>query len=187
MKLSKFTAVLLAWMSLAIGCQVDSSGTSGDEAPDEAKTPAGAVTETKASPGKPSAPVDISYEVMGNPVVGVPVSVNVVITSEHKPLSVKFSIDDNSALSFQSGQVEKLEIPDAAAGSLQQLTVVPQREGRVYVNVSAEVPSDLGTMIRSIAIPIKVGGAPKKTTVNGELKEGPDGEKVISMPAEESQ
>ena len=36
------------------------------------------------------------------------------------------------------------------------------------------------------AIPIKVGSAPEKTTVNGELLEGTDGETVISMPAVES-
>ena len=137
-----------------------------------------------ASPGKPGAPVDISYEVVGNPIVGNPVAINVVVTSALSPLTVQYSINDTSALMFQNGQVERLEIADASAGSLQQLTVVPQREGRLYVNVSAEVPADMGTMIRSMAIPIKVGSAPKEATLNGELKTGADGEPVISMPAQ---
>ena len=138
-----------------------------------------------ASPGKTGAPVDIRYEVVGKPIVGVPVSINLQIHSRAGPLNVVYSIDDASALQFQDGQVERLEVIDAGAGSAQQLTVVPQREGRVYVNVSAEVPAEMGTLIRSIAIPIRVGNAPKETTPNGSLVEGPDGEKVISLPANE--
>lgn len=182
----KITALLLVSIVMITSCAKEAPSTNDTVAVEQGKVLPDVPAAATASPGKPSAPVDISYEVMGNPVVGVPVAVNVVITSQHKPLSVRYSIDDKSALAFQSGQVEKLDVPDASAGSQQQLNVIPQREGRVYINVSAEVPSDLGTMIRSVAIPIKVGSAPKKTTINGELKEGPDGEKVISMPAQES-
>ena len=67
------------------------------------------------------------------------------------------------------------------------MTVIPQREGRLYVNVSAEVQTPGGMMIKSMAIPIQVGNAPKKPQINGELVEGPDGETVISMPAKENQ
>ena len=133
--------------------------------------------------GKPGAPVEISYEVIGSPIVGVPVAINVLVTSPSGPLQVHYSINDSSALLFQDGQVERLEIVDPSAGSLQQLTVVPQREGRLYVNVSAEVQAPMGTMIRSIAIPIKVGRAPSELPVNGELKQDADGEKIVSMPA----
>jgi len=141
---------------------------------------------TSASPGKPTAPIDISYEVIGNAIVGSPVSVNVVITSDRGPVNVRYSIIDGSAMMFQSGQVERVEIVDPSSGSVQQLAVIPQREGRVYVNVSAEIPTSDGLNIRSISIPIQVGNAPEEPTVNGELVEGPDGETVISMPAQES-
>ena len=36
-----------------------------------------------------------------------------------------------------------------------------------------------------MAIPIKVGAAPTQSTPNGEVVEGPDGEAVISLPAQE--
>lgn len=140
------------------------------------------------SPGKPSAPISMRYEVIGNPVVGSPVAVNVEFSAAggEGPVQVQYSIADNSAVAFQQGQVERLEIRDRRDIKRQQLTVIPQREGRVYVNVSAEVETDNGTMIKSMAIPIQVGTAPNRPTANGEVVEGPDGEQVISLPASEN-
>ena len=141
-----------------------------------------------ASPGKPSAPISIDYEIVGSPIVGAPVLINVDVRSGAGPVTVQYNITDTSALVFQQGQVQRWEIADPAAESaVQQLSVIPQREGRLYVNVSAEVMTPAGSMIRSMAIPIKVGAAPARATPNGEVVEGPDGEAVISLPAQESQ
>ncbi len=139
-----------------------------------------------SSPGKPTAPISISYEILGNAIVGQPVLINVVIRSAEGPVNVEYSIVDGSAMVFQSGQVERLEIADPSLSNVQQLSVIPQREGRMYVNVSAQVQAPIGLAIRSIAIPIKVGRALKETSSNGELVEGPDGEIVISLPAQPS-
>ena len=126
------------------------------------------------------------YEIMSNPVVGQPVLINVVVSSQEGPVPVYYSITDRSALIFQDGQVERLSIVDPSSDVARQLTVVPQREGRLYVNVSAEVQTPGGSMIRSMAVPIKVGGAPVESTPNGEVVEGPNGEAIISLPAQES-
>jgi len=139
-----------------------------------------------ASPGKPQAPISMSYEIVGNPIVGHPVLVNVSVNSTEGPVSVLYSITDRSALMFQDGQVERLEIADPSSRAVQQLSVVPQREGRLYVNVSAEVQTPGGARIRSMAIPIKVGAAPAEGQAPDNVVEGPDGEAVISMPAQES-
>ena len=140
------------------------------------------------SPGKPSAPISIDYEVLGKPIVGLPVAINVRVSStlDAGPAAVQYSINDASALLFQEGQVERLEITDLSDISMQQVAVVPQREGRLYLNVSAEVQTPGGSMIKSMAIPIQVGSAPQRPQINGELKEGPDGETVISMPAQQN-
>lgn len=142
----------------------------------------------ETSTGKPSAPISMRYEVLGNPVVGAPVSINVSIsaTGGQGPVSVRYDIPDRSALAFQQGQVERLEVAEKVLDDTRQLAVVPQREGRLYVNVSAEVMTAGGIMIKSMAIPIQVGSAPDKPAVNGELVKGPDGETVISMPAKEN-
>ena len=139
-----------------------------------------------ASPGKPTAPIDLKYEIVGNPIVGNPVLINIEVRSSAGPVRLAYSINDTSALVFQPGQVERLEIADPSLGGSQQLSVVPQREGRLYVNVSAEVDAPGGSMIRSMAIPIRVGAAPERPSANGELTEAPGGESVISLPAREN-
>lgn len=141
------------------------------------------------SPGKPSAPITIDYEVLGNAIVGLPVSINVQVRGTRDDLglvSVSYSINDRSALRFQEGQVERYDILDVREARREQLAVVPQREGRLYVNVSVEVETPGGTMIKSMAIPIQVGNAPESSRTDGELKQGPDGELVQSMPAREN-
>jgi hypothetical protein len=182
---------LLPLLALVLGLGACQGGTETTEpatpAADTvaAAKPVIAAPDQAASPGKPTAPIQMSYEIVGNPIVGLPALINVHVSSSQGPVTVLYSINDTSALAFQQGQVERLEIVDPAAGSTQQLTVIPQREGRLYVTVSAEVQTPGGAMIRSMAIPIKVGVAPDGEKPQGEVREGPDGETVISLPARE--
>lgn len=187
-ELKTLTTMLMLVGATAAGCSTERNDSSAASpvAVNEAGTPNKPAPAPSTSPGKPTAPITIDYEVLGNPVVGQPVAVNVRVSSTRGPVTVQYSINDASAVMFQEEQVEQIEIADPTIATPQQLTVIPQREGRVYVNVSAEVHTDSGTMIRSMAIPIKVGDAPPTPTVNGELKEGPGGETVISMPAREN-
>jgi hypothetical protein len=181
-----FAAIAFSVIGIA-ACSSSDEPTPAKQPPADSTKPSPALTDSgNASPGKPTAPIDISYQVIGNAIVGSPVSINVVVTSSRGPVTVRYSINDGSALMFQSGQLERLEIADPSSGSVQQLSVIPQREGRLYVNVSAEIETPDGLNIRSMAIPIKVGSAPEKATINGEIVEGPGGEAVISMPAKES-
>jgi len=169
-----------------VACGDDSAG---NRAAPTAKKPAIAADGGSRSPGKPSAPVSIDYEVLGKAIVGLPVAINVQVRGTRDdigPVAVSYSINDTSALMFQEGQVERLEIVASSEASVQQLAVVPQREGRLYINVSAEVTTPGGSMIKSMAIPIQVGSAPVPSQTRGELKEGPDGETVLSLPAKEN-
>ena len=140
--------------------------------------------------GKPTAPIAITYEVIGTPIVGRPVSVNLQVrsTQADRPMRLQYRSNEVGGMLFPEAQPLEVEIgalnnSDAVA---QQVTVIPQREGRLYLNVSASVETSQGTMFRSLAIPIQVGSAPDSgPTVNGELKQTAEGETVISMPAEE--
>jgi hypothetical protein len=69
--------------------------------------------------------------------------------------------------------------------SLQQVQVIPLREGRLFLNVSVSIETDDGTMSSVTAIPIQVGAAPRKAQDNGELVTDEDGEQVRSLPAKE--
>lgn len=185
-------AALTLLLSLA-ACNEENKDSVSTTSTVAASKPAAAAVATAGSatsPGKPSAPITMKYEILGNPIVGQPVAINVYVrsTSGSQPVTLQYSINDSSALRFQAGQVERLQLTAKAerTASQQQLAVVPQREGRLYVNVSAEILTPDGSMIKSMAIPIQVGSAPEKPEINGELVEGPDGETVISMPAKEN-
>jgi len=178
--------LLIAIAMFSLGACSDESGTSATAS---AVRPAAVVGDRSAtSPGKPSAPISIEYEILGKPIVGLPVAINITVraTQDLGPVVVSYSINDASALLFQDGQIEKREYRDFSELDMQQVTVIPQREGRLYINVSAEVQTPGGSMIKSMAIPIRVGSAPVPRQINGELKQGPDGETVISMPAQQN-
>ena len=81
---------------------------------------------------------------------------------------------------------ESLKTSSQGTSVPQQITVIPQREGRLYLVVSAEVESARGTLLSTTSIPIQVGTAPPELESAGELVETEDGETVVSMPATES-
>ena len=71
--------------------------------------------------------------------------------------------------------------------SAQQVSVIPLREGRLYLNVAAEVDTDSGSMQTVIAIPIQVGVAvPREIIENGTATTDDDGNLLRSLPAKEN-
>jgi hypothetical protein len=161
---------------------------------DTAKVAASSKEESKViattSPGKPSAPISFRYEVQGTPIVGQPVAVNVFVTSSIKEAPVKlfYRVNDTSSMLFPESQALQTKFVAEAEDQPRstQITVIPQREGRLYLNVSAEIETTDGTMLKTTSIPIQVGSAPPELEVNGEIMETEEGETVISMPAEQS-
>ena len=125
---------------------------------------------------------------MGKPVVGIPLSINVKISSGlDQPIRVNYRIIDTTSLMFSEAQSETVSLVPVGdeAYSAEQVTVIPQREGRLFLNVSAEIETDIGMMAKVMAIPIQVGGVRPTPQVNGELTTGEDGEALLSMPAKE--
>jgi len=186
----RLSLLVLGSFGLA-ACQGSSDDPAGSETAGAAKTvhskPASAEIP-RTSPGKPSAPISIDYEIMGKPVVGIPLSINVTISSElDQPIRVNYRINDKSSLMFTEAQSETVSLVPIGdeAYSTEQVTVIPQREGRLFLNVSAEIETDIGMMARVMAIPIQVGSRLTTPHVDGELTIGEDGEALISMPAKE--
>lgn len=139
------------------------------------------------SPGKPTAPISIDYSIMGNPVVGQPVGISVQVSSplNDRPITLSYKVNEIGSMTFPPSQAQKVSLLPLADATVraQQVTVVPQREGRLFLVVSAEIETDGGTMIRTMSIPMSVGRASRDSGVNGALVEGPDGEAGISLPA----
>ena len=137
---------------------------------------------------KPSAPISIDYEIIGTPVIGIPLSINVKVSSTlNQPIRMNYRIIDTTSLMFADAQAQStsLILVDEEAFATEQVTVVPQREGRLYLNVSAEIETELGMMAKVMAIPIQVGSLQPALPLNGTITIGEDGEALISMPAKE--
>jgi hypothetical protein len=176
-------------MSLLTAC--GDAGDSNGAATRTANTKEELKVTTATSPGKPSAPISFRYEVQGTPIVGQPVAVNVFVTSSinDAPINVFYRVNDASSMLFPESQALTTKfVPEAEdQPRSMQITVIPQREGRLYLNVSAEIETADGTMLKTTSIPIQVGSAPPELEMNGELTETAEGETVISMPAEQSE
>ena len=191
-----FSWLLFCGLALT-ACQGGSDNVSGAETtravttvhskPESADRTTASAAKPRISPDK-AAPINIDYEIIGTPVIGIPLSINVKVSSGlDKPIRVNYRINDTTSLMFpdaQSKTVSLVPIGDEAY-SAEQVTVIPQREGRLFLNISAEVDTDVGTMARVMAIPIQVGSLRRTPQVNGGLTTGEDGEALISMPAKE--
>lgn len=145
--------------------------------------------ETPVAGGKPSAPVTLAYTVIGAPVVGQPVSIaiEVISTLQERPVTLHYGIQDAAELAFAQDQPQQVALGTIATREpvRRQVRVVPQREGRLYLNVMAEVETEGGALLKAMAIPIQVGDAPVPRTPQGEVLRDAEGEAVISLPASE--
>lgn len=191
--------ILIALFSgvMISACQDNGNGATSEASQDAqspvatSSKPSNSLDEANArSPGKPTAPVSIRYDVVGNAVVGQPVAINLQVSSSQpgQAVTLHYRTNDSSAMVFPESQALRIDMNAAPDDSprMQQVSVIPQREGRLFLNVSAEVQTVNGTMFRSVAIPIQVGAGSRQPEVNGEIRETAEGEQVISMPASEN-
>jgi len=182
---TKYTLIAVSALAFLVACS-DSS----DSVVTQQDTAVRDKSAVLTSPGKPSAPIFFRYEVLGTPIVGQPVSINVFVSSSvtDAPIKLFYRVNDASSMLFPESQAISAEFMMAPGDEprAQQITVIPQREGRLYLNVSAEIETAGGTMLKTTSIPIQVGSAPPELKINGELVETPEGETVISMPASQS-
>ena len=127
--------------------------------------------------------MSFSYEILGNPIVGQPIAVNLFVSSDQTdPILLEYRINDASSMIFSESQALEVEVTleTADAPARQQVTVIPQREGRLFLNVSGSLDTDSGTEIRATAIPIQVSAAPPGTEARDAAQNGPmtDGDAV---------
>jgi len=158
------------------------------EAPESDGTATKAAT-TAAHTEKAQGPVQIDYKIIGIPIVGQPVGIDLQVTSKIGPqeMTLSYRVNDSTAMQFAETQLDRVSLAATrdARPSLQQVQVIPLREGRLFLNVSVSIETDDGTMSSVTAIPIQVGAAPRQAQDNGELVTDEDGEQVRSLPAKE--
>ncbi len=160
----------------------------GESAVDDAtETPAGTTLPADFT-AKPQGPVTIDYRIIGTPIVGQPLAVDIEVTSlvGDQSLTLNYRISDTTSLELgesQPADVSLIPSPDGKP-SIQQVRLVPLREGRLFLNVAASVAIDGGTVSTAIAIPIQVGSASREPEQNGTITTDEQGEAIHSLPAQ---
>ncbi len=138
----------------------------------------------------PSGPISVSYRIIGKPVVGQPVAIDLRFVSlvSDRPVNVTYRINDPTALRLADSQPESLSVaPAEDDGSRpQQVIIIPLREGRLYLNVAASIDTENGSLSTVTAIPIQVGEAPRSVQQNGVVGTDENEEAIRSLPAQEN-
>lgn len=185
--MTRSTLLLLAGLTMA-ACNTDTA----DEAVNETATQTAVPTtapEVSFQPGKateqtskPKGPVQIAYKIIGSPIVGQPVAVELEITSnvKSKDITLSYRVNDTTALQIPAAQPASVSIAARKDRTplREQVRVVPLREGRLYLNVSAEVQTANGSLSTVSAIPIQVGAAAQPPGENGELETDENGDPI---------
>ena len=152
------------------------------------ETPVAVLTpeEKYSVTGKPQGPVRIDYRIIGTPVVGQPVTVDLTVKSNvgDAPVTLSYGTNDSTAMSFAEAQqrMVSLAFVDDERTAGQQVTVIPAREGRLFLNVTANLQTDTGSLQTVTAIPIQVGAAPRELQQNGVVTTDENGELIREMP-----
>jgi hypothetical protein len=184
---------------VSIGVFASACGDSGVEAESEAADPTAEVStpvvtlapdEKYNVTGKPAGPVKISYRIIGTPIVGQPVTIDLKVESnvEDMPIRLSYGTNDSTALAFPESQLQSVALAFAEdeRASAQQVTITPMREGRLFLNVSAEMQTESGSLQTVTAIPIQVGAASRELEENGVVTTDENGELIRDMPAAEN-
>ena len=162
----------------------------GDGGADTQSEPSVTTPSRGGVTAKPQGPVSIQYRIIGTPVVGQPLAIDIEVRSlaGDQAISLAYRINDSTAMELAEAQPASVSIVPHPGGepSLQQVQLVPLREGRLFLNVSASVEVDSGTVSSAIAIPIQVGAAPREVQPNGTITTDDDGQAIHSLPASEN-
>ncbi|MGI9222125.1 MAG: hypothetical protein ACR2QS_13935 [Woeseiaceae bacterium] len=183
--MNRATLISMATLLVITGCSGESSVEATQaQAIDNKESMAARSSELKS-------PVEITYRVIGTPIVGSPVALDLQFKSAlgDTPYRVEYRVNDATALQLPEGQSNSVSISPTSANEVvaQQVTVIPLREGRLYLNVAAVVATEEGTMQTVTAVPIQVGAAaPRQASENGRVITDEQGNRIRSLPATEN-
>ena len=168
-------------VAAAIGIGACSSGSDSTEPAAAADAPS-KTNQVQQLDVKAGSPFAIRYEVIGTPIVGSPVALDIQVTSAlgPTPLEIGIQIPDPSAMVLHTSQPEKLqtEITEAERTATERVTVVPMREGRLFINISASADVEGGTISTMQSIPLHVGVVDTGPQEHGEVEITEEGEAI---------
>ncbi len=139
------------------------------------------------SPGKPSAPVSLTYEFLQAPAVGQPLTVRLSVTggTDVQPLDLGLGTRGALELSKNTPTAMPLKAGSTTTGAMtQDIVVTPSDLGRSYLNVQINGTWEGQPFTKAMSIPVQVGEGGPTLLTNGEIID--DGVEVLSsMPADQ--
>ena len=133
--------------------------------------------ETRPSPGKPGASIELASAAVSLPTVGTYTQlITLQSTGNAQSMSIELLPSEGLDVSLPAGS--EATALNAANQAVFPVRILANMEGRLYLNVLATAINNGETSSRALSIPVQVG--------NGTVATTPDGERVISMPAQEN-
>ena len=137
------------------------------------------------SSGFERSPFEIEYEIIGTPIIDqqVAIQLRLISTLESRPIHLEFKINDSSSMTFADAQPQKVYLEPAASGNtlLQRVLIIPQKMGRIFLNVTASIKDTDGKMSMIIAIPVIVEQTSISSTESSEIQVTENPEKNMNF------
>jgi len=138
--------------------------------------------------GKSTAPIAISYAVPAKTSIGENVQVTVTIKALSDVNEMTLRMTSGDGLIMPSGEYQKnygKQVRNTAFS--ETVTVIPNAEGILYLNVFATGTFNGKKMTNAGAVPINTGTVTRKMLKkSGQATTDSKGQKIIIMPAEET-
>jgi len=143
------------------------------------------------SPGKPTAPISLDYQVLGSPKVGEAIDIQLTVINQSEqaqPVHAKLNVAQklqpaNSLSASKSMKFDGTNINNSTNNATQTLTVIPSEEGIHYINVIASTVINGKMEYRPFTIPIQVGEVDwqEELKPQGTIQNDSSGRKVIIL------
>lgn len=132
---------------------------------------------------KTTAPVDMKYDVLAKPAVGVPFEVELTFAPRLAAESIEVEITEATGLTIVGESAAKFTPVEAGQTYTSKILVQGDKPGLYYVGVVAKVSTQVQTETRAFAVPVVIGNLP--VAQKSAPAQDASGQAIQSLPAKE--
>ena len=138
-------------------------------------------------PTKPTPPIAIDYEIIGEPQVGRPLEIELSVHASMQMTNVSIALygDERVAVTGFSESRTVARVPSDEV-VVRRILATPLVGGALAVNVLVEADVAGQRQARTIAIQFQIGPAAAASDTHGTLQRDKSGELLLSLPASDS-
>ena len=104
--------------------------------------------------------ITIDFEILNKPILDESVIISLLLKTNDssKKIFLNYSVLSEDDISFGDNQIDRFELSSNLRGIYpeQQIIIIPRREGRVFLAVSATMKFEKENVTKTISIPIDV-------------------------------